>query len=73
MEIIRQNGNEIAVVMLPGIQYYTGQLFDIPKITTEAQKLGCTVGWDLAHAVGNVKLALHDWNVDFAAWCSYKV
>ena len=73
LEILKQHGQEIAVVLLPGIQYYTGQLFDMPKITLEAQKLGCIVGWDLAHAVGNVKLALHDWNVDFAAWCSYKV
>ena len=72
LEVLKENGDEIAVVLLPGIQYYTGQLFDMPKITSEAQKLGCIVGWDLAHAVGNVKLALHDWNVDFAAWCSYK-
>ena len=56
-----------------GIQYFTGQLFDIPQITKVAQEMGCVVGWDLAHAAGNVKLNLHDWNVDFAAWCSYKV
>lgn len=72
IETIQKHGNEIAVVMLPGIQYYTGQLFDIQKITKAAQDQGCIVGWDLAHAVGNVQLALHDWNVDFACWCSYK-
>ena len=65
-------GDSIAVLLLPGIQFYTGQFFDIPRITVHAQNKGITVGWDLAHAVGNVPLSLHDWNVDFAAWCNYK-
>ena len=72
LETIKKHGHEIAVVMLPGIQYYTGQLFDIKEITKVAQEKGCIVGWDLAHAVGNVQLFLHDWNVDFACWCTYK-
>lgn len=52
---------------------FPGQKFDIETITKHGQAEGCTVGWDLAHAVGNVELKLHDWNVDFACWCSYKV
>jgi kynureninase len=63
---------QIAVVMMGGLNFFTGQLFDIEKITALAQKRGCAVGFDLAHAIGNVPLALHDWNVDFAVWCSYK-
>jgi kynureninase len=59
-------------VLLPGIQFYSGQFFDIELITRHCHALGITVGWDLAHAVGNVPLKLHDWNVDFAAWCNYK-
>ena len=58
--------------MLPGIQFYSGQFFDIELITRHCRSLGITVGWDLAHAAGNVPLKLHDWNVDFAAWCNYK-
>ena len=54
------------------MNFFTGQLFDIPTITAAAQKHGITVGVDLAHAIGNVPLSLHDWNVDFAVWCSYK-
>lgn len=69
---IEAHKTDLALVLLPGIQYYTGQFFAIEKITTHAKNLGITVGWDLAHAVGNVPLKLHDWNVDFAAWCSYK-
>lgn len=69
---IDQHQDELALVCFPGIQYYTGQLFDIETITSHAKAKGITVGWDLAHAAGNVPLKLHDWNVDFAAWCSYK-
>lgn len=62
-----------ALLLLPGIQYYTGQLLDIPLITSHARALGIPyIGWDLAHAVGNVPLSLHAWDVDFAVWCSYK-
>lgn len=61
-----------ALLLLPGIQYYTGQLLDIPTITAHAHSHGIFVIWDLAHAVGNVPLSLHDWAVDAAAWCSYK-
>jgi kynureninase len=59
-------------LLLPGIQYYSGQLFDIERITAYAQSKGMIVGWDLAHAAGNVELKLHDWNVDWACWCTYK-
>ncbi|CAK3912472.1 Kynureninase [Lecanosticta acicola] len=69
---IDQHADELALVLLPGIQYYTGQFFDIKTITAHAQSKGIVVGWDLAHAAGNVPLELHDWNVDFAAWCTYK-
>jgi kynureninase len=72
VELIDRRGSEIALVLLPGVQYYTGQLLDIPSVTNVARSQGCVVGWDLAHAVGNVPLRLHDWDVDFAAWCSYK-
>ena len=58
--------------MLPGIQFYSGQFFDIELITRHCHSNGIPIGWDLAHAVGNVPLKLHDWNVDFAAWCNYK-
>ena len=64
--------HQLALVILGGVNFFTGQLFDIPKITAAAQKRGVIVGIDLAHAIGNVPLALHDWNVDFAVWCSYK-
>ncbi|KAI8078732.1 pyridoxal phosphate-dependent transferase [Halteromyces radiatus] len=67
-----EGDKSIALVMLSGVQYYTGQFFDIPKITKFGQEKGCIVGWDLAHAVGNVPLKLHEWQVDFACWCSYK-
>lgn len=73
LKAIENNNETIALVCLPGIQYYTGQLFDIEKITEFAHKFeGIKIGWDLAHAVGNVELSLHKWDVDFAVWCSYK-
>lgn len=71
-EMIRREGSQIALVHLSGVQYYTGQCFDIPRITAAGHAQGCVVGFDLAHSVGNVILQLHDWNVDFATWCSYK-
>jgi kynureninase len=63
---------ELAMIMLGGVQYLTGQLFEIEKITRRAKELGIIVGWDLAHAFANVPLSLHDWGVDFAVWCTYK-
>lgn len=69
---IQQLGDQLAMVMLGGIQYYTGQLFDIPAITQAAHQVGALAAFDLAHAVGNVSLHLHDWQVDFAVWCTYK-
>ncbi|AWI25524.1 kynureninase [Flavobacterium pallidum] len=69
---IKEVGEELAMVLIGGVNYYTGQVFDIRKITRAGHDAGAIVGWDLAHAAGNIKLELHDWDVDFAAWCSYK-
>ena len=72
LRVIDENASKTAVLFLSAIQYYTGQYFEIEKITAYAQSKGILVGWDCAHAAGNVDLQLHDWNVDFAAWCNYK-
>ena len=72
VDLIEKNRDQLAVVMIGAVNFFTGQLHDIGKITTAAQKHGIIVGFDLAHAIGNVPLSLHDWNVDFAVWCSYK-
>ncbi|ESZ91547.1 kynureninase [Sclerotinia borealis F-4128] len=72
LKAIDIHAKDTALLILPGIQFYTGQLFDIPLITRRARDHGIFVIWDLAHAVGNVPLYLHDWDVDAAAWCTYK-
>ena len=72
LDLIKKDAGQLAVVMLAGVNFFTGQLFDIEKITAAARKRGIVVGFDLAHAIGNVPLSLHDWNLDFAVWCSYK-
>ena len=69
---IEKHADQLAIILIGVVNFFTGQLFDIPKITAAAQRHGITIGIDLAHAAGNVPVALHDWNVDFAVWCSYK-
>jgi kynureninase len=71
-ELLAREGESIAVVLLPGVNFFTGQAFDIERITRAAHAQGCIAGWDLAHAAGNLTMRLHDWNADFAVWCSYK-
>ncbi|KGO41425.1 Kynureninase [Penicillium expansum] len=72
IKVIDDNASSTALVLLSAIQFYTGQYFDIERITAHAHSKGILIGWDCAHAAGNVDLRLHDWNVDFAAWCNYK-
>ena len=69
---IDEHGKEALVVIIGGVNYYTGQVFDMKAITAAAHEVGAYCGFDLAHAVGNIKLKLHDWNIDFGCWCSYK-
>jgi kynureninase len=72
IDLIEKDADQLALVMLAGVNFFTGQLFDIEKIAAAARKHRIVAGFDLAHAIGNVLLTLHDWNVDFAVWCSYK-
>ena len=69
---INDNSEEIALVFIGGVNYYSGHVFDIKRIASAAKQVGALVGFDLAHAIGNISLQLHDWDVDFACWCSYK-
>jgi kynureninase len=70
--LFERDGRRVAVALLPGVQYLTGQAFDLARLAEAARRQGCIVGVDLAHAAGNLPLRLHEWNVDFAVWCSYK-
>jgi len=72
LDCFEHHGNEIATVLIGGVNYYSGQAFDMNAITNKAHKHNCLVGFDLAHATGNIRLKLHDWGVDFATWCGYK-
>lgn len=72
LQVIEQEGDSIALVLFAGVNYYTGQRYELDKIAAAGHKVGASVGFDLAHAAGNVPLKLHEWGPDFAVWCSYK-
>jgi kynureninase len=72
LNLLAEQGNEICLIFLPAVHFATGQAFDIKRLTELAHQQGCLIGFDLAHAAGNIPLNLHDWDVDFAAWCGYK-
>jgi kynureninase len=72
VDLIGRHADQLAVVIIGAVNFFTGEFFDIQTITAAAQKHGIVAGFDLAHAAGNVPVSLHDWNVDFAVWCSYK-
>jgi kynureninase len=72
LRTIDKHADSTALILLPGIQFYTGQYLDVATITRHAHCKGILIGWDCAHAAGNVDLSLHDWDVDFAVWCNYK-
>jgi len=72
VDVIEREGESVAMVLLGGVNYYTGQAFDIKTITEAGHRVGAKVGFDLAHAAGNLELKMHEWDVDFAVWCSYK-
>lgn len=72
LQIIEQHGKQLSLILLPGVQYYTGQVLPMAEITRIGHDVGAIVGFDMAHAIGNIPLFLHEWDVDFAAWCSYK-
>ncbi len=71
-QLIEREGRQLALVLLGGVNFFTGQVLDIPRLTAAAHRAGAIAAFDLAHAAGNIELRLHDWNVDFAAWCTYK-
>ncbi|MFY0644154.1 MAG: kynureninase [Bacteroidia bacterium] len=72
IEKIKETGDELAVLFFSGVQYYTGQVFNMKELTKAAHEVGALAGFDLAHAAGNIEMQLHEWDVDFAAWCTYK-
>lgn len=72
IKVLNQHTDQVAVVLLGAVQYYTGQWFDMPAIAKAAHQIGAFIGYDLAHAIGNVPMQMHDWEVDFATWCAYK-